>query len=99
MREKVVDTLVHKFLARMYHREPRCSLLNLHLKLQLYKLMFTPSNKKGKTKREMGGLYQGVYGGSGSDGGGGTGSSKMEEEGSHRRTQLNWEKPAEEEVK
>ena len=53
--------------------------------------------KEGKTEKEMGGLYQGGYGGSGHDGGGGTGSSKMEEEDSHRRSQLNWEKPAEEE--
>ena len=45
----------------------------------------------------MGGLYQGGYGGSGRDGGGGTGSSKMEEEDPHRRLQLNWGKPAEEE--
>ena len=36
--------------------------------------------KEGKAEKEIGGLYQGGYGGSGSDGGGGTGSSKMEEE-------------------
>ena len=52
--------------------------------------------KEGKTENEMGGLYQGEYGGSGSCGGGGTGSSKMGEEDSHRRPQLNWEKPTEE---
>ena len=44
----------------------------------------------------MGGLYQGGYGGSGSDGGG-TGSSKMEEEDPHWRPRLNRKKPAEEE--
>ena len=38
-------------------------------------------------------------GGSGSDRGGGTGSSKQEEEDLHRRPQLNWEKPTEEEGK
>ena len=53
--------------------------------------------KEGKTEKEMGGLYQGGYGGSGSDGGRDTGSKKMEEEDPHRRPQLNWEKPAEEE--
>ena len=49
--------------------------------------------KEGKTEKEMGGLYQGGYEGSGSDGGGGTGSSKMDEEDPHRRPQLNWESP------
>ena len=53
--------------------------------------------KEGRTEKEMGGLCQGGYGGSGSDGREGTGSSNMEEEDPHRRPQLNWEKPAEEE--
>ena len=45
--------------------------------------------KDGKTEKETGGLCQGGYGGSRSDGGGGTGTSKMVEEDPHRRPQLN----------
>lgn len=41
----------------------------------------------------------GGYGCSGSDGGGGLGSSKMEEQDARWRPHLNWEKPAEEEIR
>ena len=45
----------------------------------------------------MGGLHQRGYGDSGNDGGGGTGSSKIDEEGPHWQPQMKkmWEKEGE----